>query len=161
MKQRDAGAEQHGMDVEADLVDQAGLEERVRELAAAHQADVLARLIFQAPDEIAGVAGDDGDVAMGFRRKRLRENVGLHARVGRFALAVAKSHFVGSSAHEDGVDRFPVGGHDRGGFVAPEQPIDGIIFASEEVVETVGAAESDFAHANLRPGAGLVGYERI
>lgn len=158
VKQRDAGAEQHGMDVEADLIDQAGFEERVGEFAASHQTDVLARLVFQAPDEIGGVAGDDSDVAMGFRRERLRENIGLHARVRGFPLAVVKRHFVGFSAHEDGVDRLPVGGHDRGGFVAPEQPIDGIIFASEEIVEAVGAAESDFAHVNLRPGAGLVGY---
>src|SRR5436853_5011303 len=50
-KNRNARAQQDRMDVEADLVDEPGSEQRPRELAAAHQTDVLARTSLQPPHE--------------------------------------------------------------------------------------------------------------
>src|SRR5262249_15921890 len=45
VKRRDARAEKHRGDVEPDLVDQSGLEQRPGQLPAAHPADVLAALL--------------------------------------------------------------------------------------------------------------------
>jgi hypothetical protein len=47
------------MDVETDLVDKPGFEQRARQFAAPHQADVLARALFQIPDERHRVVRDD------------------------------------------------------------------------------------------------------
>src|SRR5216684_8989484 len=54
-KQRDARAEQDGVDIQADFIDHAGFEQRSGELAAAHAADVLAAAILQIADEFGGV----------------------------------------------------------------------------------------------------------
>src|SRR5687767_13999212 len=61
VKRRDARSEQHGMDVEADAIDQSGFEQRSREFAAAHHDDVLAGLRLQARDEVGDVLTHDVD----------------------------------------------------------------------------------------------------
>src|SRR5262245_65923582 len=72
VEQRNPGAEQHGMDVETEAVDDAGLEQRSRELAAAHDADAAAVLLLEASHEFTGVFADDGDARL-VLRKRARE----------------------------------------------------------------------------------------
>jgi hypothetical protein len=42
----DSGAEQHGMNIEPNFVNQVCLEERLRQQTAAHNADVFAFLLF-------------------------------------------------------------------------------------------------------------------
>jgi hypothetical protein len=49
VEQWDTGAEQRGVDVQANLIDQIRFKECTGELAAVHQADVLAGLLLQVP----------------------------------------------------------------------------------------------------------------
>src|SRR5687768_11022447 len=55
-----AGAEQYRMDVEADLVDRSGLDQRRAEDAAAHDEDVSALLSLEIVDEGRAVLADQG-----------------------------------------------------------------------------------------------------
>ena len=55
MKKRNAGAEQHRVNVETDFVNQAGLEKCFGKIAAAHDTNVFAGLAFQAIDKISSV----------------------------------------------------------------------------------------------------------
>src|SRR5688500_5707506 len=59
MKRRNAGAEEHRVDVEADLVDESGLEQRLGELASTHQTDFLAVPLFQPANEFHRAVADD------------------------------------------------------------------------------------------------------
>ena len=75
VEERDARPEEYGVDVEADFVDEVGLEEGSGEVAATHEADVLsgfrAVFLFEPADESGcvfryegnGAAGEFGDVA--------------------------------------------------------------------------------------------------
>src|SRR5687767_14673103 len=61
MECRNPGAEQHRVDVEADFVDQVALEQRSRELAAPHEADVLALFPLERAHELHGVPAHERD----------------------------------------------------------------------------------------------------
>src|SRR5579864_5470415 len=61
-KSRDSRAEKNGVDVQANFVNEAGGEERLREFAAAHQADLLSWAAFQIADEVGRVGGHKHNV---------------------------------------------------------------------------------------------------
>src|SRR5262245_5815235 len=58
-ERRYAAAQQNRMDVQPDFIHETLRQERLRQLAAAHQADVLARLLFEIPHERRGVAAHE------------------------------------------------------------------------------------------------------
>lgn len=59
VKERNAGTEQHRMDVESDLINQVGLEQRLRKVAPTHHANIFALLLLQLPDESRSIFGYD------------------------------------------------------------------------------------------------------
>jgi hypothetical protein len=61
MEERDAGAQKYWVNVEPDFVNQAGLEQRMRQLATAHQADIFAALLLQVTHVVSRVSRDYGD----------------------------------------------------------------------------------------------------
>src|SRR6185369_4800864 len=80
---------------------------------------------------------------------RAREDVSLDTWTTAHTAIVLHCNLVCATAHHDSVDVVPVVFHDRFDFFGPEQPVDGVVFASEEVVETVSATKPHFAHWNL------------
>src|SRR5271170_2270548 len=53
----DPGTEEDGVDVQADLIDEVGGEERLREFASAHEADLFSRALLEVEDEFGRVGG--------------------------------------------------------------------------------------------------------
>src|SRR5262245_35072710 len=102
MEQRDAGAEQHRMDVESNFVDEPRLEKGPGQRAATHQADVLAAFALQLPNEFGGIDGNDSDRSARVIRTRSREHKCLLVRIRSLPLTVPKCHLVRDSAHEYG-----------------------------------------------------------
>jgi len=65
------------VDVQPDFIDDTGLEERGREVTAAHHEDVLAGLLLERTHEPAGVGADELDALTGRLREGPREQVAL------------------------------------------------------------------------------------
>src|SRR5262249_20770996 len=108
MEQRDSRPEQYRMDVETDLVDQLGLEERSGQLPAAHEANVLPVPALQVADELGDILPDDGDTTIGALGEGPREHVRLDPGVAPASVAAAECHLVGLPPHQDRVDGLPV-----------------------------------------------------
>jgi len=70
VKERNARAEQHGMNVEDDFINQVGLEQALGQLAAAKDNDAFAFLVLQLLNERRGVGGDDFDILVGLLRRQ-------------------------------------------------------------------------------------------
>src|SRR4051812_11581027 len=73
-----ACAEQHRVHVESHLVDHSGREQRAREVAAAEDADLLARPLLELAHELAGVVLHERHAFTLDAAERARENVGVH-----------------------------------------------------------------------------------
>ena len=86
-KRRGPRTQQQRVNVEADLVDHPGLEERRGKIAAAHHDDVLARLRLELADELARVGRDELGLLVGERCEATREDVALHVRHRRIVRA--------------------------------------------------------------------------
>src|SRR5262249_1089306 len=131
------------MNVQADLVDQVRLEQRVRQFAAAHHTDAFALSPFQLPEECGSIRRYDFHLFVGALAHRARKHVVLHARIG--TRATLQRDLIGLAPHYDGVD----GLHEfrrRGRYLlAPQTPITRMVCAGDTVVEAVGDTERVFA----------------
>src|SRR2546430_2819094 len=150
------------MNVESNLVNQVCVEQRSRELAATHQADLFALFALQLTDKPGRIVRNNLDGVVRILLQGAREDKGLHAGEGialslslTFALALSPAfahsdrYLIGLAAHQDRVKSFPIVGPDSSSFIAPHYPIDCVVFASDVIVQTVCAAKDYFAHLIL------------
>src|SRR2546423_6874261 len=135
------------MDVETDLINQAGFEEATRQLTSAHHANVLPIFPFQSRHEFCGILRNDLERAVLPWLERAGKNVRLETAVKILpSLFHLQGSFVGLTPHHDGIDGLPISVHDAGRFVRPHQPIDRVILSREVAIQARGAAERYFPH---------------
>src|SRR5712664_1147905 len=143
------------MNVEDDFINQVGFEETFRELAAAEDDDAFAFLLLQLLNELRGVRGDDFDILVGLLRRQFLSQRGalcLHAsedvilRAGIRGLTVGEHPIASLAPDQERVDGLHELSADLGDFLAPVNPIESTILASDVVVETVGETEGYFSH---------------
>lgn len=157
MEERNAGAEKDGVNVEADLVDHAGLEKRFGKVAAAHYEDLPAVLFFQLSDKLAGIVGAERNAVALARFEGAGKDVGFQpaVRVFRFFLfrfrRVLRSDVSGPASHHDGVDLRPEILHYLAGLVAPQNPVKAAVLAGDVIVEAAGTAERYLSHPVYLP----------
>src|SRR5271170_4142525 len=156
----DSGAEEDGMDVQTDLIDEIRGEERLCEFASAHEADLFSRTLPEVEDEFGRVGGYECHAWCIDRWDCAREDIGAHGWLFGFAgfgllrllsccAILSDRYLIGLSSHQDGVDILPIAGHDFLDVSAEMQPVDGAVGAGEESVEADGAAVGDRAQGVL------------
>src|SRR6185503_7844137 len=138
------------MNVESELVDQVCFKQRSRQHATAHHINIFTNVrFFQSSHKVRRLFVDE-DYFLALRLlDRAREDVSLHTRSTTAATTHSLRYFISLATHHDRVDCLPHLFHDRCHFFTPLQPVDRVVFASNEVVETIGSSENSFAHGVL------------
>src|SRR5688500_14314098 len=154
-EERNAGTEQHGVNVHPDLVDDACSKQRLGQLTAAHDADALSRLLLEPPHELACVVPDEM-CAVAHAGERPREDVGgdrAHSGVPSGAAHLHRD-LPRLATHQHRVDGCPVARHGLLNVLAEVQPVHGTVGRRDEAVETAGRAIGDDTHSRIPPSGG-------
>src|SRR6185436_12408456 len=132
------------MNVESELVDQVCFKQRSRQHATTHHTNVFAFVrFFQASHKVRCIFVDEVYLLALWLLDRAREDVSLHTRSTTSAATHTLCYFISLATHHDRVDCLPHLFHDRCHFFTPRQPVDRVVFASNEVVETIGSSENN------------------
>src|SRR5689334_3005541 len=139
------------MHVHPDLVDDVGVEERARELAAAHETDSFPRALLEVAHERAGFATHELRTICVERRERPGEDVAPDLR--RLFSAARSPHakrlIPSLSPPEDRVDRLPVVAHDLAHIAAGMQPVDLATASGDEAIEATRRPIRHRSHRTL------------
>src|ERR1051325_6237280 len=154
------------MNIKDNFVDKIGLEKTVCQLAAAEYDYAFAFYLLEFLNEGAGISSYDLNILIRFLARcqgfgqlcslfpRARKNI--VPRAGIRGLAGSEHYFISLSPDQESINRLHELCADLGDLIAPMKPIVAAILARDVIVETIGEAEGDFAHAATSGAAGFV-----